>query len=84
LPEIKAEEIPFEIPNNWTWCRLGEVCLKITDGFHNTPPKISKGFPYISATHVKSDKIDWNNCHFVAEQYHRELWNKTYPSLEAY
>jgi len=26
LPPIKAEEIPFEIPSNWTWCRLGEIC----------------------------------------------------------
>jgi len=24
-PEIKASEIPYKIPNNWTWCRLGEV-----------------------------------------------------------
>lgn len=26
LPEIKAEEIPFEIPSNWAWCRFGEIC----------------------------------------------------------
>ena len=25
LPEIKPEEIPFEIPNNWAWCRLGSL-----------------------------------------------------------
>lgn len=25
LPEIKPEEIPFEIPENWEWCRLGEM-----------------------------------------------------------
>jgi len=25
LPPIKPEEIPFEIPENWVWCRLGEV-----------------------------------------------------------
>lgn len=25
LPPIKKEEIPFEIPENWTWCRLGEI-----------------------------------------------------------
>lgn len=25
LPPIKPEEIPFEIPSNWTWCRLGEI-----------------------------------------------------------
>ncbi|MFN3487666.1 MAG: restriction endonuclease subunit S [Emticicia sp.] len=26
LPLIKKEEIPFEIPENWVWCRLGEIC----------------------------------------------------------
>lgn len=25
LPSIKPEEIPFEIPENWVWCRLGEI-----------------------------------------------------------
>lgn len=25
LPPIKEEEMPFEIPENWVWCRLGEV-----------------------------------------------------------
>jgi type I restriction enzyme S subunit len=65
LPTITDDEIPFEIPEHWAWCRLGEICLKITDGFHNTPPKVLKGFPYIAATQVKSDKIDWDNCNYV-------------------
>jgi type I restriction enzyme S subunit len=25
LPPIKPEEIPFEIPSTWVWCRLGEA-----------------------------------------------------------
>lgn len=25
LSTIKPEEIPFEIPENWVWCRLGEI-----------------------------------------------------------
>lgn len=25
LPPIKAEEIPFDIPENWQWVRLGEI-----------------------------------------------------------
>ncbi|WP_086269802.1 restriction endonuclease subunit S [Campylobacter devanensis] len=29
--EITEDEIPFEIPENWCWCRLGEIC-KLTDG----------------------------------------------------
>ncbi len=79
LPPIKPEEIPFEIPENWVWCRLGEICSKITDGFHNTPPKVAEGFPYIAATHVKSDKIDWDGCHYVSEKFHRELYLKATP-----
>ncbi|WP_346683928.1 restriction endonuclease subunit S [Megamonas hypermegale] len=27
LPEITEEEIPFEIPKNWKWVRLGEIVL---------------------------------------------------------
>lgn len=27
LPPIKPEEIPFEIPGNWLWCKLGELAL---------------------------------------------------------
>jgi restriction endonuclease S subunit len=26
LKAITKEEIPFEIPDSWVWCRLGEVC----------------------------------------------------------
>lgn len=31
LPPIKREEIPFEIPENWVWCRLGEI-ISISSG----------------------------------------------------
>lgn len=26
LPPISEDEIPYEIPENWVWCRLGEIC----------------------------------------------------------
>ncbi|MCA9381926.1 restriction endonuclease subunit S [Candidatus Dojkabacteria bacterium] len=79
LPSIQEDEIPFELPNGWVWCRLGDICFKITDGFHNTPPKVSDGFPYIAATHIKSDKIYWSGCNYVAEKFHRELFLKATP-----
>lgn len=25
LPPIKAEEMPYEVPEGWVWCRLGEI-----------------------------------------------------------
>ena len=30
LPEISADEIPFDIPDNWRWCYVGDLFL------HNT------------------------------------------------
>lgn len=40
LPEIGAEEIPFEIPNNWKWVRLGNIS------------SFSGGYAYKSDTYV--------------------------------
>jgi type I restriction enzyme S subunit len=35
LPPIKPEEIPFAIPDNWVWCRLGEI----TNIFRGSSPR---------------------------------------------
>lgn len=45
LVEILKEEIPFDIPNNWKWARLGDICSKISSG--NTPAGGSKGGAYV-------------------------------------
>jgi type I restriction enzyme S subunit len=32
LPPIAPDEIPFEIPDNWVWCRLGEMIYDTEGG----------------------------------------------------
>ena len=32
LPPLKPEELSFEIPSNWTWCRLGEIAEIVRGG----------------------------------------------------
>lgn len=50
LPEISADEIPFEIPDNWKWVRLGEV-IKLQSG-QDLPKSsyndVDNGVPYIT------------------------------------
>ena len=41
LPEITEDEIPFEIPENWCWCRLGEIV------YNNGQKAPDKEFSYI-------------------------------------
>ncbi|MDY4883211.1 MAG: hypothetical protein SO129_02385, partial [Anaerovibrio sp.] len=48
LPEIREDEVPFEVPENWCWVRLGNVSLKLTDGSHNPPPNSGSGYKVIS------------------------------------
>lgn len=53
LPPIKPEEIPFEIPENWVWCRLGEI----TDIQRGSSPR-PKGDPrYFSKSKTKYNWI---------------------------
>ncbi len=44
LPEITEEEIPFEIPENWKWVRLGEIGIWEA----GTTPSRSKSEYYIN------------------------------------
>jgi len=46
LPPIKADEIPFEIPEGWVWCRLNDICEAIVDCPHSTPHYIDKETGY--------------------------------------
>lgn len=48
LPPIKPEEIPFEIPENWVWCRLSEIG-RITGG----------GTPSMSNPEYWNGNIPW-------------------------
>ncbi len=32
VPPIGAEEVPFEVPEGWVWCRLGEAANMVFDG----------------------------------------------------
>ena len=41
LPPITADEIPFEIPEHWAWCRLGEI-INISSGDGLTASQMDK------------------------------------------
>lgn len=61
LPPVADEEIPFEIPSNWRWCRLGEICKIINgDRGKNYPAKSTLkkvGIPFISALNLNGNNV---------------------------
>ena len=50
-------EIPFELPANWQWTKLGRICDKLVDGDHNPPKGIEEKTEYIM---VSSRNINYN------------------------
>jgi len=71
LPPIKPEEIPFEIPENWVCCRLGEISY-ITSG--STPAQtafVESGIPYLKMYNLKNQKIDFfHKPQYIKEEVH--------------
>jgi type I restriction enzyme S subunit len=52
LPLISEEDLPFELPGGWEWCRLGE-CINLISGQHLKPDEYSEAsigddIPYIT------------------------------------
>lgn len=48
--EIDEEEIPFEVPESWCWCKLGDICTKLVDGDHNPPAGVPTKTEFIMAS----------------------------------
>ena len=60
LPEIAEEEKPFDLPEGWAWCRLGDLILQNVGG--GTPNKnVAKywngDIPWISVKDIQSSII---------------------------
>ena len=58
LPEITEDEIPFDIPVNWCWCRLGEICNEIKRGKSPKYADKSNFLAFAQKCNVKTGGID--------------------------
>lgn len=71
---ITQEEIPFELPEGWVWCRLGEICNNITSG--STPSKdsfINGEIPYLKVYNIKNQEVNF----FYKPQYIKRSIHET-------
>ena len=73
------DEIPFELPEGWAWCRFKSFCYPISDGTHQTPTYTKNGHTFLSAKNVTSWKIDWDNVRYIPEELHIELSKRIKP-----
>ena len=70
------EEIQFDIPEHWVWCRLREITLSIRDGSHNTPPDNGSGIPLLSGVNIDNNFINIHSATRWITQSEWEIENR--------
>ena len=68
------ENVPFEIPDNWVWTTIEEICSKIGSG---STPKGSnysvKGIPFFRSQNVYNDKLVYDDIKYISEEVHQKM-----------
>ena len=70
----KAEELPFDIPDNWEWCRLSDIAYT-NIGLTYRPEDVSEnGTMVIRSSNIQNGKMDYNDivrvkCPIKQNQY---------------
>ena len=67
LTPITEEEIPYKLPEDWTWVRLGDV-VDINLGLTHKPEYIENGIPFISVKDISKGNLDFSNCQFISQE----------------
>ncbi len=69
LSPVSEDEIPFEIPESWVWCRLGEICSKIGSG---STPKGSNyteiGYPFFRSQNIQDYGLIYDDIKYISEE----------------
>ena len=64
-------DIPFELPANWQWTKLGRICDKLVDGDHNPPKGIEEKTEYImvSSRNINHNTVeDLENVRYLTKE----------------
>ena len=69
------------IPEDWNVRRLKESCSKVTDGTHDTPKPVKSGVPFLTAIHVKDNRISYEDCLYVTKEDHDVIYKRCNPEM---
>ncbi len=71
---------PVRNEKGWEVVKLKDACDQITDGSHFSPPMVAKGYPYVSARHIKEYGLDFAAAPmYVDEEHHAEIYRRCKP-----
>jgi len=73
LPPITKDEIPYELPEGWVWCRMNDLIRFMAYGTSQKTNDNSKTIPVLRMGNLSSDgKLHFNNLKYIPTD-HRDL-----------
>ena len=76
-----GNDVPFEIPEGWVWCRLKDITELIEDCPHSTAPDEGKGYPLIRTSNVGEGHLILKGVHRVSQKVYE---NRTIRAIPKY
>jgi len=66
--------VPFEIPDNWVWTTIEEICSKIGSGSTPRGSNYSvKGIPFFRSQNVYNDRLVYDDIKYISEEVHQKM-----------
>ena len=68
------ENVPFEVPDNWVWTTIEEICSKIGSG---STPRGSNyavdGIPFFRSQNVYNDRLVYDDIKYISDETHQKM-----------
>ncbi|WP_367116586.1 restriction endonuclease subunit S [uncultured Parabacteroides sp.] len=72
------QNVPFEVPSSWVWCKLEKLCYKFSTGpfgsmVHKSDYVENNGLPFINPTNIVNGKINLKKVSYISADKANEL-----------
>lgn len=83
LPPISDNEVPFELPDGWAFCRLQEA-IDVRDGTHDSPKDATgaKTYPLVTSKNFINGGIDFDSARRISEEDHLEISKRSLVEVD--
>ena len=63
----RLEGLEKTSPEGWKILPAENICERVTDGTHDTPKPVEKGYYLITSKHIQNGKIDFSKAYLICE-----------------
>lgn len=76
LPSITKDEIPYELPEGWVWCRMGDIAEKLGAGSTPSGGKsayVDNGIMFFRSQNVHNYYLKLKQVAFITDAIHEKM-----------